>query len=103
MLNAVDEDDFLSLQDLVDDAVVATSGRPEAFEFSEEWLAEPLRIVGDRPQDRLERSGPHLLGQALEMPETLGGDLDLVHRPASDVVPQAQPLALGRLGTRTAQ
>jgi hypothetical protein len=34
------------------------------------------------------------------MPEALRGDLDLVQRPASDVIPQAQPLAFCRLGTR---
>jgi len=103
MLNAVDQNYVVVLEDLVDDAVVASPSRPESFEFSEKRLAEPLRILGDRPQDRLECSGPHLLGQAMEMPESLGGDLDLVQRTVSDRVSQAQPLSLSRLGTRPAK
>lgn len=103
MLDPVDDDDLVILEDLVDDPVLAPSGGPEPFQFAEEWLAEPLRVAGDRPQDRLECGGPDLIGKAAEMPETFGCDLDLVQRTTSEVIRQPQPLALGGFGSRPTQ
>jgi len=97
MLHTVDDDDLVGLDDLVDDPVIASAGGAEAFELAEEGLAEPLRVGGDRSQDRFEGGGSHPLGQSMEMAETFGGDLDFVQVPASDVVPQPQPLAFGCL------
>jgi hypothetical protein len=45
----------LVLEDLVDDPVVATPRRPQAFEFAEEWLAESSGAVGDGSQGRERR------------------------------------------------
>ena len=78
-------------------------GGPEALDFADERLAESVRVVGERSQDRFESGGPDLLGQPAETPETLRRDLDPVQRPASDVILQPQPRAVRRLSARSAQ
>jgi len=50
MQHPVDQDDVLLLEDLVDDPVVATPGRPKTFEFSQERLAEPPRMSAIGPR-----------------------------------------------------
>ena len=94
VLYSVDEHDLLVFEDLVDDAVIAASCRPEILQFAYERFAEPLRVVCDRPKDGLQCRLAHLVWESVEMTETLGGDLDLVHAVASDVVAETQPLAL---------
>jgi hypothetical protein len=43
----------------------------------------------------------HLLGESIEMAETLSRDLDLVHPATSDVVAETQTLALFSVTART--
>ena len=103
MLDPMDDDYLLILENFVDDAVVTSPRGSQPLELADEWLAEPLGVVSDRSQNRLKGSDPYLLRQAVELPETLGGDLDLVQPRPSDLIPKSQPLALGGLTTRTAQ
>jgi hypothetical protein len=100
MLPTVDDDDSVAFGGLVDDPVVASPSGPETLEFAQKRLAEPRRVGGDGSQDRFEGSGSHLPGQVFEMPEALGGDLDLVQQAASDAVSQAHPLAFRGLDAR---
>jgi hypothetical protein len=90
----VDQNDLVVFKDLVDDAIVATPRRPQTLKFTNQWLSEAVRILSDRPEDGFQCSVSHLLGKLVEMAETLSGDLDLVHPATSDVVLEAQPLAL---------
>ncbi len=94
MLHTVDQNDLVVFEDLVDDSVVATSRRPQALEFTKEWLAEPVRVLGDRTEDGLQGSVAHLLRELVEMAEPLSSDLDLVHPATSDVILETDPLAL---------
>jgi hypothetical protein len=103
VLHAVDQNNLLVFEDLVDDSVVATSRRPQALEFTNEWLAEPVRVLGDRTEDGLQRGDTHLLRKLVEMAETLSRDLDLVHSTASGVVSETHPLALFSIPARTAK
>lgn len=61
MLYAMDEDDLLLIQDLVDDPVVAATGRVQAFEFTDEWLAETFRVVCDGAKNGRKCSFANLL------------------------------------------
>jgi hypothetical protein len=94
VLHSVDQNDLVVIEDLVDDAIVATPRRPETLEFSNERLAEPARVLSDRTVYRLQSSVAHLLRELDEMTETLSRDLDLVHTATSDVIPETDPLAL---------
>jgi hypothetical protein len=101
MLHAVDQNDLLVFEDLVDDAIVAPSRRPETLEFANQRLAEPIRVLRDRTEDGLQCRVSHLVRELVEMPETLSRDLDLVHAAASDVVPETHPVALFSVSART--
>ena len=87
MLHSVDQNDLVIFEDLVDDAVVATPRRPETLEFSDERLAESVRVVRNRAEDGFQCSVPYLLRELVEMAEALSRDLDPVHPATSDVVP----------------
>ena len=82
----MDEDGFLVVEDLVDNAIVTAPGRVESLEFAEQWLPDPLGILSDRPEDCRQGSMTNLLGQLVEVAQTLRGDLDFVHEVASDVI-----------------
>jgi len=97
----MDQNDLVVFEDLVDDAIVATPRRPETLEFTDERLAQPVRVLGDRPENGLQRSVPHLLRKSVEMLETLSRDLNLVHPVTSDMVPERHTLALLSLAART--
>jgi hypothetical protein len=103
MLHAVAQNDLIVFQDLIDDVIVAAPRRPKAVEFTDQWLAEPTRVAGDRSEDGLQRSVPYLLREPVEMTETLSRDLDLVHDATSDVVSERQPLALLSVPARPPQ
>ncbi len=94
MLHTVDQNDLVVVEDLVDNAIVATPRRPKTFEFADERFAEPVRILSNRPEYRLQCSMAHLLGESIEMSETLCCDLDFVHPATSDVALEAYPFAL---------
>lgn len=100
-VHAVDQSDPVVFKDLVDDAVVAASCRPETLEFTDQRLAEPTRSVSDRTEDGLQCGVSHLLREPVEMTETLSRDLDFIHSAASDVVLETQPLALLSVSART--
>jgi hypothetical protein len=102
MLHTVDQNNFV-VEDLVDDAIVATPRRPEALEFSDEWLAESVRVLSDRTEDRLQSSVAHLLRESIEMTETLSRDLDLVHPATSDVILETHAVTLFSIPARTAK
>ena len=76
MLHAVDQNDLIVCEDLIDDAIVAAPRRPKAVEFTAQWLAEPTRVAGDRFEDGLQGSVPYLLGEPVEMTETLSRDYE---------------------------
>jgi len=101
VLHAVDQNNLLVFEDLVDDSVVATSRRPQALEFTDQRFAEPVRVLSDRTEDRLQGSVAHLLRESVEMAETLSRDLDLVHPATSDVILETNPLALLSVPART--
>lgn len=84
------------LEDLVDDSVGAAPGCPETLELANEWLTETVRVGDDRSEYRLQGGVPYLGGQLVEVTETFGCDLRLVHLWVSDVVPEPQPLSLFR-------
>ena len=103
MLHTVDQNDPVIFKDLVDDAIVATSRRPQALEFTDQRFAEPVRVLSDRAEDGFQCSVPYLLRKFVEMAETLSRDLNLVHPATSDVVLDPQPLALLSLAARMAK
>lgn len=92
VLDSVDDNGGLRFEDLVDDAVVAASRRAKTLEFAYERFAEPLGVFGDRAEDGLQCGASHLVGESVQMTQTLGSDLDLVHEVASDVIAETQPL-----------
>ena len=69
MLHMVDQNDLVVLEHLVDDAVVATSRRPQALEFTDQWLSEAVRVVSDRSEDGLQCSVSHFVRERVEMTE----------------------------------
>jgi hypothetical protein len=93
MLHTVNQNDSVVVEDLRDDAIVATLHLPENPKFTNERLAEPVRLLSNRAEDRLQYSVAHLLGESLETTGTLSRDLDLVHPTTSDVVPETQSVA----------
>jgi len=101
VLHTVDQNDLVVFKDLVDDAVATAARRPQALEFTDQRLADTVRVLSDRPQDGLQRSVSHLLRKLVEMAETLSRDLDLVHAATSHVVLETQPLTLFSVSTRT--
>jgi hypothetical protein len=103
MLHTVDQNDLVVFKDLVDDAIVATSRRPQALELTDQRFAEPVRILGDRAEDGFQCSVPHLLRKLVEMAKTLSRDLDLVHPATSDVILETHTLAALSVGARTAK
>jgi len=94
MLHAVDQDNPVVFHDLVDDAIVAASSRPESCQFSNERLSEPARIFRNRPQYRLERSVTYFLRESIEVPQTLSRDLDLEHVRTSEMITESESFAL---------
>ncbi len=101
MLHTVDQNDLVVFEDLVDDAIVAASRRPKTLEFANQRLAKSVWVLSNRSEDGLQRCVAHLLGELVEMTETLGRDLNLVHAAALDVVLERQPLALFSIAART--
>jgi hypothetical protein len=91
-LDAVDQDDLFVFNDFVDDPIIAAPRRLEPGELANQRLAQPLRVVGDRPEDGLKGGMANLLGKPVEMTQALGCDLDLVHPPALGVISQGEPL-----------
>jgi hypothetical protein len=100
-LYTVDQNDLVIFRNLIDDAIVATSRRPQALEFTDQRLAEPVGVLCDWTEDWLERGMAHLLRKFVEMAETLSRDLDLVHAATSDVILETEPLALFSVPART--
>ncbi len=103
MLHAVDQNDLLVFEDLIDDAVVAAAGRPETLQFYNQRYAGTVRVLGDRHEDGLQSSVAHLLEELVEMTKTPSRDLNLVHPATSDVVPETHTLALFSIPARTAK
>lgn len=94
MLHSVYESDLSLIEGPVDDAIVTPSSRAEAFQVADERFPEAMPVRGDRTEDRLERGMSHLVGESVEVAETVGGDLDVVHRRDLHVVAQARAFSL---------
>jgi hypothetical protein len=97
----MDQNDLVIFGDLVDNAVVTAARRPETLEFTDEWLAESVRVLSDRTEDGLQRGMAHLLRELVEMAEPLSRDLNLVHAATSDVALETHTLALLSVPSRT--
>jgi hypothetical protein len=52
MLHAMDQNDLFVFDDLIDDSVVATSGRVQTFQLPKERLPEALWVLRYRTEDR---------------------------------------------------
>lgn len=92
VLHPVDQYGFVA-EDLVDHSIVAATCRPKPLQFAGEWLAESLRVLGDRTEDGFECCLPNLLREPVELPQALRRDRDLVHEIASDVILEGESLA----------
>jgi hypothetical protein len=67
VLPSVDQDNLVTVKDLVDAAVVTAPDRMETLEFSHQWFSKPLRVLGDRPEDGLQGGGADLVVESVEM------------------------------------
>jgi hypothetical protein len=99
----VDQNDLIVVEDLVDDAIVTAARTPESFEYTNQRLGEPIRVVRNRPEYGFQCSVSHLVREFVETAETLSRDLDLVHPATSNVVPETHPIALFSIPARTAK
>ncbi len=52
VLDAMDENDLFSFENLVDDSVIAAASDKQTCEFAEKRLAHAVRASGDRSEDR---------------------------------------------------
>ena len=91
----MDKDDATRFVDLVDNAELSPASRVEPFELALERLAGSPGILGNRAQDRFHDRGSDFVGQAVEVPETLRRDLNLVGH--LHLILEAEPLSLGCL------
>jgi hypothetical protein len=91
VLDAVDENGVFGFEDLVDYAVVAASCRAETSSPRASG-AEPLGVIGDWSEDRFQCGVSNLVGESIQVTQTLGSDPDLVHRCRLNVVAEPQPL-----------
>ena len=92
MLHAMDQNDLFVFDDLIDDSVVATSGRVQTFQLPKERLPGALSVFHNRTEDRSKCRFSYLLRQPVQVPKTLGCDLDLIHTRSLDVVFESQCL-----------
>ena len=99
MLCTVHKDNTGRLVDLIDHPELPPAGRIEPLKLAPERIPGSPGILGDRAKDGLEDRGSNLLWQTVEVPEALRRDLNLVgHLQA---IFEAEPLAFGRLTTRS--
>jgi hypothetical protein len=98
VLYTVDKEDACRFVDFVDHSELPPASRVQSFQLSPERLAGPLGILGDRAKDCLEDCGSDLLGQSVEVPDTLRRDLNLIGH--LQLILEAEPLSFCRLSTR---
>ena len=67
MLYTMNQNNLFFFEDLVDDAVVTAAGRPKPFEFTDQRLFKPVRVLNDRPEDGLQSSVPHVVGETVKV------------------------------------
>ena len=103
VLDSVDDDEPMLVVDLVDDAVVAPAGYSEAREATGQRLAEPLRVLGKRSEDRLGDRGANLLREPADRAGAFGGGPEAVHPACSETLVQWQQFPLVGLQLRLAQ
>ena len=92
MLYAMDQDDLVVLDDLIDDPVVPSPSRVQSFELSQQGLPQPVRVVCDWAENRCECCLSYLLGQQVQVLKTLGCDFDLIHVRSLDMFLERQLL-----------
>jgi hypothetical protein len=82
VLNPMDEHDLCFVVDLVHDAIVTATRRPEPAQLTHEWFAHSMRVVGESAEHQRDRRIADLRRESLKVSQTFRRDLDLV---------QAQP------------
>lgn len=100
MLNPVDEYHCLILENLIHDPIVAPAGRPKALQLPDQRMAKSVGVVGDRAEYRQQRGVSDFVREPIEMAETFGSDLDLIHEGRSDLIAQLEPFSLDRFPLR---
>lgn len=73
MLDSVDGDGSAVIVDLVDYAVVRSSGRPETFELTGERFADTMGVVCQGAVDQGQGGVNDLVGEPVEMAACLRG------------------------------
>src|SRR2546423_6195057 len=101
VLDAVHEDGGGFVVDLKDDPVVATPGRPEPSEFTDERLADATGLGGEGAEHQCKGRVSHLVGQPVQVAKTLRRDVDLVRGRHSGAVAEGQSLSLGGFAPRS--
>jgi len=89
------ENDVCLIVDLEDHPELTPSSRVQPFKLASEGLPRSMRVLCDRPEDRLDDRRSNLRREPVEVPEALRRDLDLVHE--LDVVLEPNSLAFRRL------
>jgi hypothetical protein len=99
MLHAVNQNDVV-LVDLVHDPVVPPPGRPQTGELADERLADPVRTLSQRADHERDGGVTNLRREAIEVPNALWGDVDLVQASAGEMITQPDTFAAPRLSSR---
>jgi hypothetical protein len=99
ILNPMDYNDLFVLEDLVDDPVVATTSRSQAFELAKQWFTKPSWILGNGSEYSSESCLSDLDRQLIEVSEPFRCDFDLIHRGFSDDVSKGKSLSSRRFLT----
>lgn len=95
MLDRDDQYGDRSVVDRVEDPVLSTASRVNAFQGSAQRLAHPVRVVGECPEDELDASGGHRLRQSrVEGTTGRGPERDAIGHGSSGTVRPAS-LELG--------
>jgi len=80
VLDPVDDHNLGVIIDCVDDSVVAAASGVETGEFTDQSLARSLRVFPDRSRKSDECRVADLCWECGQLPETLRGDSDVIHR-----------------------
>lgn len=81
MFDRQDENHAVLFVDPVDDSEIAPGCGVASFKFEPKRMANPMRIIGERSIDELDRSSGGLLGDPCEGPARRSSPVDLERRP----------------------
>ena len=99
MFDPMDYHDLLFFENLVDDPVVATTSRNQAFKLAKQWFTKPSWILGNWSEYSSESCLSDLGRQLIEVSEPFRCDFDLIHRGFSDNVSKGKSLPSRRFLT----